>query len=139
MAGERTDLDRPALNTRFTTVAWVVFFAMWGLTFLAERSMQIDLRNQQYIGAGLILLGLNGARYLHKVPMSRLTVGIGMLAVAGGLLRQAMGEVSVVAMVGVTALSLLLAEGTMRVQAREFAMPASAPQAKLKKARRRNG
>ncbi|MHB8993034.1 MAG: hypothetical protein ACYC66_15545, partial [Chloroflexota bacterium] len=78
-------------------------------------------------------------RYLHKVPMSRLTVGIGMLAVAGGLLRQAMGEVSVVAMVGVTALSLLLAEGTMRVQAREFATPASAPQAKLKKARRRNG
>ncbi|MHB0869569.1 MAG: hypothetical protein ACYC5J_08950 [Chloroflexota bacterium] len=139
MAGERTDLDRPALNTRFTTVAWVVFFAMWGLTFLAERSMQIDLRNQQYIGAGLILLGLNGARYFHKVPMSRLTVGIGMLAVAGGLLRQAMGEVSVVAMVGVTALSLLLAEGTMRVQAREFATPASAQQAKLKKARRRNG
>lgn len=139
MAGDTMDLDRSALNKRFTTVAWVVFFAMWGVTYLAERSMQIDLRSQQYIGAGLILLGLNGARYFNKAPMSRLTVGIGFLAVAGGFLYQAMGEISVVAMVGVTALSLLLAEGIIRLQAREFATLAPAPQTGRKKPRRQNG
>ncbi|MGE5618347.1 MAG: hypothetical protein ACM3US_03725 [Sphingomonadaceae bacterium] len=142
MAVEMTALDKSAQNKRLTTIAWVVFFAMWGLTALAERSMQVDLRSYQYIGAGLTLLGLNGARYLRDIPMSRLTLGMGVLAVVSGAVRQIVGEVSVVAMVGITLLSFLLAEAALRLQATEPAAPEprrQTPQTIRKRPRHRNG
>lgn len=131
MREETTGSDRGALDRKLTTAAWVLFFAMWGGTLLVERSTQIDLRNLQYVAAGVILLGLNGARYLKDIPMSRLTLVIGLLAVVGGALRQSLGEVSVIAMVLATLGSVALAEGILRLAGGE-----SAPKGKLG---RRNG
>lgn len=98
---------------------WAIFLLMWGGTFLVERFMAVDLRSLQYVAAGLILLGLNAARYLGAIPMSRLTLIIGFLALFGGLVRQFTGELTIIPIVLITAGSLLLAQGIMTLSSRK--------------------
>ena len=116
MGEKATNLDRLALNKKLTVVAWVVFLAMWGVTILAERFAGIDLRNLQYACAGLVLIGLNGARFFRSIPMSRLTLVVGFLALLGGAVRQFYGELSIISAVLITAGSLLLTYGIMTRQ-----------------------
>jgi len=111
-------MQRDARDKRITTTAWVLFFAMWGSTALVERLAQVDLRNLQYGAAGLILLGMNMARARLGIPMSRLTLVIGLLALSGGILWETMGQPQIYMMVGVTAVAVLAAEGALRLQAR---------------------
>ncbi len=136
MQGEVASSGRSSVDKRLTTVAWVLFFAMWGLTLLVERSLGVSLQNYQYVAAGLILLGLNAARYLKGIPMSRLTVVVGFLAVAGGALTQYQGEFSVVGMLLVTLGSVLLSEGVLRLQRRE---PPAQVEPRRRKPRRHHG
>lgn len=89
---------------------------MWGITLGIGVSSHADLRSLQYASVGLILLGLNGARYLRGIPMSRLTLVIGILALAGGLLRQLTGEISLLPIVAITVGSVILVEGVMMGQ-----------------------
>ena len=116
MSENVADLDRLALNKKFTLVAWVAFLVMWGVTLLVERFTQADLRNLQYDCVGLILLGLNGARFVRSIPMSRLTLVVGLLALLGGIVRQFSGELNVISAVLITAGALLLAYGIMTRQ-----------------------
>ncbi len=105
-------------DKKITTGAWALFFVMWGVTFLIERVTQFELRNVQYLLAGLILVGMNGVRFALGIPMSRLTLVVGLLAAAGGILWQTQGEVQIFMMVAVTLVSLLAAEGILRVESR---------------------
>ena len=116
MPPERVRLDVSALDRKLTRVAWVIFLAMWGATLLVEVFAHVDLRSLQYLCAGLILLGLNGMRYVRGIPMSRLTLVIGMLAVAGGVLRQSTGEVSLMPAVLTTVGSVAVVELILRLQ-----------------------
>jgi len=114
--GKAAGVDKQALDKRLTVAAWAAFLAMWGVTLLAERLAQVDLRNLQYVCVGLILLGLNAARFARSIPMSRLTVVVSLLALLSGLVRQFNGELDVVSAVLITAGSLLLAYGIMSRQ-----------------------
>ncbi len=116
MSENAADLYVQALNKKFTVVAWASFLVMWGVTLLVERFAQADLRNLQYVCVGLILLGLNGARFARSIPISRLTLVVGLLALLGGIVRQSSGELSVVSAVIITAASLLLTYGIMTRQ-----------------------
>lgn len=70
------------LNRRYETIAWGAFFIWWGLTTLFNFLPE----GIGTIGIGLILLGLNAARYANQIPMSMFTITIGIIAVVlGGL------------------------------------------------------
>lgn len=105
-----------ARDKKITTAGWVLFFVMWGATVLVERTTQVRLQNVQYLAAGLILLGINGVRFAMAIPMSRLTLVVGLLALAGGILWQTQGEIPVYLMVVVTVASVLVVEGVLRLQ-----------------------
>lgn len=74
--------QKHALNKRIEDIGWALFLILIGGLWL--------LPNQQVpestwlIGAGLILLGVNGARYLNGLKMSGFTVILGMLALIAG-------------------------------------------------------
>ncbi|MBI5303441.1 MAG: hypothetical protein HY868_15010 [Chloroflexi bacterium] len=72
--------DAKSLNRRFETIAWGTFFIVWGLTslfrFLPDGSATI--------GIGVILLGLNLARYLNRISTSGFTITLGVIALVIG-------------------------------------------------------
>jgi hypothetical protein len=70
------------LNRNFETYAWAAFFVWWGITelfiFLPEGTGTV--------GFGLILIGLNVARWLNGMSTSAFTITLGILAlILGGL------------------------------------------------------
>jgi len=74
--------DVRSLNRRYETVAWGAFFILLGLTTLF-RGLPDGVGA---VGIGIIMLGLNLARYLSKIPTSALTITLGVLAlVLGGV------------------------------------------------------
>ncbi len=121
MTKKPAGIDEGTLNRRFTAASWALFLAMWVATLLVERFAQIDLRNLQYVCVGVILLGLNLARFNSSIPMSRLTVVVGFLSLFSGLVRQFYGNLDVIPAVAITAASLLLAYAAMTLQARAMA------------------
>jgi len=74
------DDQQRALNKRYETIAWGLFFIVWGLTslfrFLPDGTGTILI--------GLILLGLNAARYYSQIPTSGFTITLGVLALVLG-------------------------------------------------------
>jgi hypothetical protein len=66
-------------------VAWGAFFIWWGITELFP-SLPAGFGP---LGIGLILLGLNAARYYSGEPASRFSISIGILAVLWGGLELA--------------------------------------------------
>jgi len=74
-------------NTRKSTfdleaVAWGAIFILWGITELLPSLP----KGAGAVGFGLILLGLNLARYLKGEPISGFTTALGILAfLLGGL------------------------------------------------------
>ena len=77
------DPEKAALNKRLETVAWGLFLAMLG-GFLLIKAIPSGYWS---IGVGLILLGLNLARYLTGLKMSGFTTALGILAIVGGVLE----------------------------------------------------
>ncbi len=73
--------DTRTLNRRYETVAWGAFFILLGVTSLIP-GMPPGLGS---IGTGIILLGLNLARYFNHIPTSGFTITLGILAVGFGL------------------------------------------------------
>ncbi len=68
------------LNRNFEAVAWGALFIWWGITELVK-----TLPNGAgLIGIGLILLGLNAARYFNQLPISGFTTVCGILALVWG-------------------------------------------------------
>ena len=78
------DPDKAALNKRLEAAAWGLFLIMLGGSFLVDPT--VVPRGVWTIGVGLIMLGLNLARYLSGIKMSGFTIVLGILAVVGGIL-----------------------------------------------------
>lgn len=81
------DPDRATLNKRLESIAWGAFLIMLGgFMFVPE---QIISGGWWPIGVGLIMLGLNVARYMNGLRMSGFTTFLGILSVVGGVLELA--------------------------------------------------
>jgi hypothetical protein len=79
------DPDKAALNKRLETIAWGAFLIMLGgFMFVPD---QIISGGWWPIGVGLIMLGLNAARYWQGLRMSGFTTFLGILSVLGGVLE----------------------------------------------------
>ena len=77
------DPEKTALNKRLETAFWGLFLIMLGGQWLLPKG---TLPNGLWsIGVGLLLLGLNAARYFKKLKMSGFTTFLGVLSVVGGI------------------------------------------------------
>ena len=77
--------DKAALNKRLETTAWGLFLIMLGgFLFLPKDQVPDGLWS---IGVGVIMLGLNAARYFYKIRMSGFTTVLGILSVIGGVVQ----------------------------------------------------
>lgn len=77
------DPEKAAFNKRLETMFWGLFLIMLGgWAFIPKESVPNGLWS---IGVGLLLLGLNAARYLNHIRMSGFTTVLGILAVAAGM------------------------------------------------------
>ncbi len=77
------DMDKQALNKRLESMGWALFLIMLGCTGLVPSN--IVPQGVWSIGVGVILLGLNAARYANGIRMSGFTVVLGLLAVLTGI------------------------------------------------------
>ena len=74
--------ERAALNKRLETIAWGCFLILLGgFMFVPE---EIIKGGWWSIGVGLIMLGLNAARYFNGLKMSGFTTFLGVLSLIGG-------------------------------------------------------
>jgi hypothetical protein len=79
-----SDPNKAALNKRLETVAWGSFLILLGgFMFIPE---EIIRGGWWSIGVGLIMLGLNAARFVAGLRMSAFTTILGLLSLIGGLL-----------------------------------------------------
>jgi len=77
--------EKAALNKRLETIAWGCFLIMLGgFMFIPDTVVSKGFWS---IGVGLIMLGLNAARYFNKIRMSGFTTVLGILSVIGGIVE----------------------------------------------------
>ena len=77
------DPEKAALNKRLESIAWGCFLVLLGgLMFIPDNVVTDGLWS---IGVGLIMLGLNIARYLNNLKMSGFTTFLGILSLVGGI------------------------------------------------------
>ncbi len=80
-----TVVDKTALNKRLETLAWGLFLIMLGgFMFIPDTTISKGVWS---IGVGLIMLGLNVARYFNKIRMSGFTTVLGIISVVAGVLQ----------------------------------------------------
>jgi len=83
-AAPSSDPDRAALNKRLETMAWGLFLILLGgFMFIPQ---EIVRGGWWSIGVGLIMLGLNLARYVNGLRMSSFTTVLGVLSLVGGVI-----------------------------------------------------
>ena len=70
------------LNIRLDEIGWALFLIMIGILWLFP-NMGIPA-DAWLVGAGLIMLGVNFARYFFGIKMSGFTVFLGVLALVAG-------------------------------------------------------
>ena len=75
--------EKTALNKRLETVAWGLFLIMLGGFSLVPD--ETTPKGVWSIGIGVIMLGLNAARYLYKIRMSGFTTLLGIVSLLGGI------------------------------------------------------
>jgi hypothetical protein len=77
------DPEKKALNKRLESVAWGLFLIMLGgFALIPDNTIPKGVWS---IGIGVIMLGLNVARYFNKIRMSGFTTVLGILALLGGI------------------------------------------------------
>lgn len=77
--------EKAALNKRFESMAWGLFFVMLGgFMLIPETTVSKGFWS---LGLGLILLGLNAARYYNGIRMSGFTTFLGILSLLGGIVQ----------------------------------------------------
>ena len=77
----RQQSGRPALDRQLEGIGWALFLLMiGGIGFL-----QSVPQGTWLVGTGLIMLGLNIARYLKGIRVSHFTIVIGILALLLGI------------------------------------------------------
>ncbi|MEJ2597821.1 MAG: hypothetical protein P8Z00_05775 [Anaerolineales bacterium] len=101
-AEANVDPQKAALNKRLETMAWGAFLIMLGGFMFVPQ--EIISGGWWPIGVGLIMLGLNAARYLNGLRMSGFTTFLGIISVFGGML-------DLVGMEGVNGAVLLIVLG----------------------------
>lgn len=77
------ETEEQVLNKRLERIGWALFLIM-----IAGSALVPDERIPKGtwpIGVGLIMLGLNAARYLNGIKMSGFTIVLGILALGSGL------------------------------------------------------
>ncbi|GAP13502.1 hypothetical protein LARV_01256 [Longilinea arvoryzae] len=79
------DTQKIELNKRLETTAWGLFLVMLGGFMFVPKNLAPD--GLWSIGVGLIMLGLNVARYFNKIRMSGFTTVLGILAIIGGVVQ----------------------------------------------------
>jgi uncharacterized membrane protein len=77
------DPQKAALNKQLETAAWGAFLILLGGFMFVPQ--EIIKGGWWSIGVGLIMLGLNLARYLNHLRMSGFTVVLGLLSITGGI------------------------------------------------------
>lgn len=81
------DPAKAALNKNMETAAWGCFLIMLGgFMFVPDSVVEGGWWS---IGVGLIMLGLNAARYFTRIRMSGFTTFLGIISVIGGALELA--------------------------------------------------
>ncbi len=78
-------IEKQSQNLDLGTIAWGAFFIWWGITELFPSLPA----GTGALGIGLILLGLNAARYYSGVPTHRFSTTVGILSVLWGGLEMA--------------------------------------------------
>ena len=83
------DHEKTALNKRLESIAWGCFLIMWaGSMFWSVIAPKNVVREGIWsIGVGLILLGLNVARYFKQIKMSGFTTILGIISIIGGVVQ----------------------------------------------------
>jgi hypothetical protein len=77
------NLERVILNKRLEAGAWGLFLIMLGgFMFVPQTQVPQGLWS---IAIGVIMLGLNAARYFYEIRMSGFTTFLGILSLLGGL------------------------------------------------------
>ena len=75
--------EKIAQNKRLETIGWGLFLVMFGGSILIPD--EVAPNGLFTIGVGLIMLGLNVARYFYGIRMSGFTTVLGILAIASGI------------------------------------------------------
>ncbi|NTU85072.1 MAG: hypothetical protein HGA45_37880 [Chloroflexales bacterium] len=74
---------KEALNRRLEAVGWGLFLIIIGILWLAPQGVVPE--GTWLIAAGLILLGVNLARYLNAIRLSGTSLLLGLLAIVFGI------------------------------------------------------
>ena len=77
--------EKVTLNKRLETMGWGFFLLMAGGFALVPDD--VIPKGLWSIGLGLILLGLNAARYFNGIRMSGFTTFLGILSLLGGIVQ----------------------------------------------------
>ena len=76
------DSEKVVLNKRLEQIGWGLFLIMiGGIALVPDQQVPAGT---WLIGAGLIMLGLNVARYFNRLPLSGFTLTLGTLAIIMG-------------------------------------------------------
>jgi hypothetical protein len=77
--------EKVALNKRLETIGWGLFLIMLGgFSFVPD---EVVAKGVWSIGVGVIMLGLNVARYFYGIKMSGFTTFLGVVSLIGGVLQ----------------------------------------------------
>jgi hypothetical protein len=77
------NVEKAALNKRLESAGWGLFLVMLGgFALVPDETIPKGVWS---IGVGLIMLGLNAARYYYKIRMSGFTTFLGILSLIGGM------------------------------------------------------
>ncbi|MBI3152794.1 MAG: hypothetical protein HYZ21_11715 [Chloroflexi bacterium] len=76
-----------SMNCKFETITWGLLLIWWGLTDSDFGLFPSLPPGSGWIGIGLILLGLNAARTLNRIPANGFTTTLGVFALALGILK----------------------------------------------------
>ena len=82
---EQVQDDKAALNKRLEGMGWGLFLIMLGGFALVPHDLVP--KGLWSIGVGVIMLGLNAARYLYHIKMSGFTTVLGIIALISGVLE----------------------------------------------------
>jgi hypothetical protein len=77
--------EKAVMNKRLEAIAWGCFLIMLGgFMFVPKQQVPEGLWS---IGVGVIMLGLNVARYVKQIRMSGFTTVLGILSIIGGVVQ----------------------------------------------------
>lgn len=79
--GEKME-EKSTKNKIFDAIAWGVFIVLLGVGWITSTYYQMDTGIYIALGAGLILIALNFARWTTGISISKFSLLIGMLALA---------------------------------------------------------